>query len=297
MSETTSSNPDVYALAEEAAAALTKAFGIERCHAAIVLGSGWRPAADVLTGRADEVHEIAMAELPGFLAPTAQGHGGTIRAARFGQQWILVLLGRTHAYEGHELWRCAHAVRTAAAAGAVTVVLTNAAGGLDADMQVGDTVLISDHINMTGKTPLRGARFVDLVDAYSPVLRAEARQLRPSMREAVYAMMPGPQYETPAEIRMLRTLGAGLVGMSTVYETIAAREAGLNVLGISLVTNAAAGMTGEPLNHEEVLAAGQAAAQDVGDLLSQLVVSGDLVASAATASTSSADAEDTAGSK
>lgn len=212
-----------------------------------------------------------MAELPGFLPPSAEGHGGTIRACVIAGQRVLVLLGRTHAYEGHELWRTAHAVRTAAAAGVSTVVLTNAAGGLVEGMQVGEPVLISDHINFTAKTPLSGANFVNLVDAYSPKLRERAQELRPGMREAVYAMMPGPQYETPAEIHMLRTLGAGLVGMSTVYETIAAREAGVDVLGISLVTNLAAGMTGEALNHLEVLEAGNAAAQDMGELLRKLL--------------------------
>ena len=214
-----------------------------------------------------------MSDLPGFLPPTAEGHGGTIRALRIGERNVLILLGRTHAYECHELWRCAHAVRTAAAAGVKQVVLTNAAGGLTEGMSVGEPVLISDHINFTAKTPLVGANFVNLVDAYSPELREKVKALRPGIREAVYAMMPGPQYETPAEIHMLRTFGVGLVGMSTVYETIAAREAGVDVLGISLVTNLAAGVTGEALNHEEVLAAGQAAAQEMGSLLASVIQS------------------------
>lgn len=260
-----------YALAQEAAQKLLAVTKQEAFDVAIVLGSGWRPAADILTSKADNVEEFPMSDLPGFLPPTAEGHGGTVRAANIGEQRVLVLLGRTHAYEGHELWRTAHAVRTAAAAGVSTIVLTNAAGGLTEGMSVGEPVLISDHINLTAKTPLVGANFVNLVDAYSPALRQKVQQLRPGMREAVYAMMPGPQYETPAEIHMLRTLGAGLVGMSTVYETIAAREADVDVLGISLVTNLAAGMTGEALNHEEVLEAGKNAAQDMGDLLAELV--------------------------
>jgi purine-nucleoside phosphorylase len=152
-------------------------------------------------------------------------------------------------------------------------VLTNAAGGLTEGMSVGEPVLISDHLNMTMRSPLVGAEFVNMVDAYAPRLRKIVQELRPGMREAVYAMMPGPQYETPAEIHMLRTCGAGLVGMSTVYETIAARAADVEVLGISLVTNLAAGVTGEPLNHEEVLAAGAAAAEDMGGLLAELVAS------------------------
>ena len=258
-------------LATQASQALLERTSQEKFDVAVVLGSGWRPAADVLTENAEELLEFPMAELPGFLPPSAEGHGGTIRACVIAGQRVLVLLGRTHAYEGHELWRTAHAVRTAAAAGVSTVVLTNAAGGLVEGMQVGEPVLISDHINFTAKTPLSGANFVNLVDAYSPKLRERAQELRPGMREAVYAMMPGPQYETPAEIHMLRTLGAGLVGMSTVYETIAAREAGVGVLGISLVTNLAAGMTGEALNHLEVLEAGNAAAQDMGELLRKLL--------------------------
>ncbi|MDK7134429.1 MULTISPECIES: purine-nucleoside phosphorylase [Corynebacterium] len=263
-----------YELAEQAAAALLQKTGFSAFDAAIVLGSGWRPAADVVCEAADsDVQEFPMSDLPGFLPPTAEGHGGTIRALRIGERNVLILLGRTHAYEGHELWRCAHAVRTAAAAGVKQVVLTNAAGGLTEGMSVGEPVLISDHINFTAKTPLVGANFVNLVDAYSPELREKVKALRPGIREAVYAMMPGPQYETPAEIHMLRTFGVGLVGMSTVYETIAAREAGVDVLGISLVTNLAAGVTGEALNHEEVLAAGQAAAQEMGSLLASVIQS------------------------
>ena len=139
---------------------------------------------------------------------------------------MLVLVGRIHAYEGHDLRHVVHPVRTACAAGVRTVVLTNAAGGLRADFAVGQPVLISDHLNLTARSPLVGAQFVDLVDAYSPRLRALAREVDPTLAEGVYAGLPGPHYETPAEIRMLRTLGADLVGMSTVHETIAARAAG-----------------------------------------------------------------------
>jgi purine-nucleoside phosphorylase len=138
-------------------------------------------------------------------------------------------------------------------------------------MAPGDPVLISDHLNLTAMSPITGANFVDLTDLYSPRLRALARQIDPSLAEGVYAQLPGPHFETPAEIRMLRTLGADLVGMSTVLEAIAAREAGAEVFGLSLVTNLAAGMTGEPLNHEEVLATGKAAAVKMGDLLADLV--------------------------
>ena len=259
---------DPAAAARAAADAIAERTGVARHDAAVVLGSGWRPAADLL-GAAET--EILMAELPGFTPPSAQGHGGTVRSLQVGGTRVLVLLGRTHAYEGGDLAHVVHPVRTAAAAGATTVVLTNAAGGLRPGMGVGQPVLISDHLNLTARSPLVGARFVDLTDAYSPGLRAAALALDPTLEEGVYAGLPGPHYETPAEIRMLRTLGADLVGMSTVHETIAAREAGLAVLGLSLVTNLAAGMSGQPLDHAEVLAAGQAAAQRMGGLLHGLL--------------------------
>ncbi|MEO6880469.1 MAG: purine-nucleoside phosphorylase [Mycobacteriaceae bacterium] len=254
--------------AQAAAAAIATATGCATHDAAVVLGSGWRPAADLL-GTPDS--EIAMADLPGFTAPRAQGHGGTVRSLQVGTSRVLVLLGRTHAYEGGELATVVHPVRAACAAGARTVVLTNAAGGLREGMAVGQPVLISDHLNLTARSPLVGAQFVDLTDAYSPALRAAARSLDPTLTEGVYAGLPGPHYETPAEIRMLRTLGADLVGMSTVHETIAARAAGAAVLGLSLVTNLAAGMSGQPLDHAEVLAAGQAAAERMGGLLHGLL--------------------------
>lgn len=212
-----------------------------------------------------------MTELPGFTPPKVQGHEGTVRSLRVGRSRVLVLLGRTHPYEGHGLDQVVHPVRAACAAGVGTVVLTNAAGGLRAGLTVGQPVLISDHLNLTASSPLTGPRFVDLTDAYSPELRAAATSLDPTLEEGVYAAMPGPHYETPAEIRMLRTLGADLVGMSTVHETIAARAEGAAVLGLSLVTNLAAGMTGRPLDHAEVLAAGQAAAQRMGELLRDLL--------------------------
>jgi purine-nucleoside phosphorylase len=164
-----------------------------------------------------------------------------------------------------------HPVRTACAAGVHTVVLTNAAGGLRDDFVVGQPVLISDHLNLTARSPLVGAAFVDLVDAYSPRLRAIAHEIDPSLAEGVYAGLPGPHYETPAEIRMLRTLGADLVGMSTVHETIAAREADAQVLAVSLVTNLAAGMTGQPLSHDDVLEAGRQSATRMGSLLGSVI--------------------------
>jgi purine-nucleoside phosphorylase len=254
--------------AAAAAEVIARRTGCPRHDAAVVLGSGWRPAADVL-GEAET--EMAMADLPGFAPPSTQGQEGTVRSLQLGRSRVLVLLGRTHPYEGHGLAQVVHPVRAACAAGATTVVLTNAAGGLRAGMTVGQPVLISDHLNLTATSPLVGPRFVDLTDAYSPALRAAATALDPTLEEGVYAGLPGPHYETPAEIQMLRTLGADLVGMSTVHETIAARAEGAAVLGLSLVTNLAAGMTGQPLDHAEVLAAGLAAATRMGELLRGLL--------------------------
>jgi purine-nucleoside phosphorylase len=159
----------------------------------------------------------------------------------------------------------------AAAAGCRAVVLTNGCGGLRPEWSPGTPVLIKDHINLTATSPIVGANFVDLTDLYSPRLRALCREVEPDLDEGVYVQLPGPHYETPAEIGMVRTIGADLVGMSTALEAIAAREAGMEVLGLSLVTNAAAGMTGEPLNHEEVLEAGKQAATRMGALLSSIV--------------------------
>jgi purine-nucleoside phosphorylase len=254
--------------ARAAAEAIAERTSVARHDVAVVLGSGWGPAADLI---GTPSAEVPMADLPGFVAPTAIGHGGTVRSVPVGDRRALVMLGRTHYYEGRRVDRVAHGVRTAAAAGCRTVLLTNAAGGLRDGMSVGQPVLISDHLNLTATSPLIGANFVDLTDLYSLRLRAAAREIDPSLTEGVYAGLPGPHFETPAEIRMLRTMGADLVGMSTVLEAIAARAAGIEVFGLSLVTNLAAGITGEPLNHEEVLAAGLAAAERMGGLLAELV--------------------------
>jgi purine-nucleoside phosphorylase len=259
---------DFAARADEAAATLTERTGVDKHDVAVVLGSGWRPAADEF-GTAEA--EVPMGELPGFAAPTVAGHGGTIRSLRVGDRRVLVLLGRTHYYEGRGVGAVVHGVRTVAAAGCRTVVLTNAAGCLRDGIPVGSPVLISDHLNLTATSPLVGAQFVDLTDLYSPRLRGLAKEIDPTLPEGVYAGLTGPHFETPAEIRMLRTMGADLVGMSTVLEAIAARAAGLEVFGLSLVTNLAAGVTGEPLNHEEVLEAGRAAAGRMGGLLRSLV--------------------------
>jgi purine-nucleoside phosphorylase len=259
---------DPQKLASVAAADLTAALESESFDVAVVMGSGWAPAADAF-GRA--LSSVAISELPGFAAPTAVGHGGEIRSVRVGDRKVLLFLGRTHLYEGRGVPAVAHGVRTAAAAGVRTIVLTNAAGGLDPSHRIGQAVLISDHLNLTARSPLVGATFVDLTDLYSARLRAVARDIDPSLTEGVYAALPGPHYETPAEIRMLQTLGADLVGMSTALEAIAAKAAGLEVLGLSMVTNAAAGITGEPLDHTEVLAAGRESAGRMGQFLVEFV--------------------------
>ncbi|AEA27421.1 purine-nucleoside phosphorylase [Pseudonocardia benzenivorans] len=260
--------PDPVAVAARAAQALADATGHPRHDVALVLGSGWRPAADEV-GTADA--EVAMADLPGFVPPTAAGHAGTVRSVQVDGRRALVVLGRTHLYEGHGVDAAVHGVRTAVAAGCRTVLLTNAAGGIRQGMAVGDAVIVSDHLNLTARSPLVGARFVDLTNLYSPRLRALARAVDPTLTEGVYAGLPGPHFETPAEIRMLRAVGADLVGMSTVLEAIAAAAEGAEVFALSLVTNLAAGLSGQPLDHEEVLAAGAAAATRTGPLLRELI--------------------------
>lgn len=267
---------DPWAAAATAAATLAERTGRPTHRLAVVLGSGWAPAAE---GLGAATAEVAAADLGGPAAGVP-GHAGTVRSLDLPGGPVLCFLGRVHAYEGHDLATVVHNVRTAAAAGCAGIVLTNAAGGIDPAYRVGQAVLISDHLNLTGRSPLAGPappaglepRFVDLTDCYGAALRAAVQGAVAEgggdpLAEGVYAGLPGPHYETPAEIRMLATLGADLVGMSTVHEAIAARHAGMAVLGISLVTNAAAGVTGEVLDHAEVISAGQAATGALGRLL------------------------------
>lgn len=263
-------HPACHPVPDAAAAAdrLRQLTGVPSHDVALVMGSGWLPAARAL---GEPLHEFGVTDLPGFPPPTVEGHAGTVRSQKVGDRRVLVFLGRTHYYERRDVAAVAHGVRTAVAAGCRTVVLTNGCGGLREDMRVGQPVLISDHINLTGTSPIVGPRFVDLTDLYSPRLRALCRSIDPSLTEGVYVQFPGPHYETPAEIRMVRAMGGDLVGMSTVLEAIAAREAGAEVLGISLVTNLAAGLTGEPLDHEEVLRAGRESAERMGALLARVL--------------------------
>jgi purine-nucleoside phosphorylase len=266
--------------AAASAARLAELTGQPGHDVAVVLGSGWSPAADALSRGLDATAtEIPVADLGGFPPSTVPGHAGLALSLVTPGLRLLVLVGRVHLYEGHPPSVIVHGVRTAVAAGCRVVALTNAAGGIAPDFRVGQPVLVRDHLNLTGRSPLAGeappdgypSRFTDLTDLYSPRLRALAREADPSLDEGVYAAMPGPHYETPAEIRMLRSLGADLVGMSTALEAIAARHLGAEVLAISLVTNPAAGLAAHGLDHAEVVAAGQAAAGRMGALLAQVL--------------------------
>lgn len=266
---------------QAALAALTALTGTDRLDALVVLGSGWGPAADAF---GTPVATFPMTALPGVLAPTAEGHSGEARAYDVDGVAVLVLLGRTHLYEGHGLRPVVQAVRLAAGAGARLAVLTNANGSLRGDWALGDAVLVSDHLNHTGTSPVEGATFVDLTDCWSARLRALARDLDPTLDEGVYAWLPGPHYETWAEAEWLRRVGADMLGMSTVPEAIAAREWGMEVLGLSTVTAiegpGAPGGPGGPGGNEsgidpsEVVAVAERTAARLGPLLVDLVREG-----------------------
>lgn len=261
--------PDPQLLAAEAAATIARLTGVERHDIGLTLGSGWGAAADVI---GETVAVIPAEEVPGFHRGDIPGHSGTLRSLRLANGKHLLIIGaRTHYYEGRGVQAVAHGVRTAAAAGASTMVLTNGAGGIDPAFGLGEAVLISDHINLTGVSPLVGADFVDLTDLYSARLRGIAREAEASLQEGVYVQLPGPHFETPAEIRYLRVIGGQVVGMSTALEAIAARKAGMEVLGLSLVTNPAAGVVDAPIDHEEVLAEGKSAEPRLAELLTRIV--------------------------
>ena len=263
---------DPMAAAAQAASEIAARTGVATHDVALVMGSGWVGACDAL---GDAAYECDAHELTGFQAPVVAGHSGKIRSYELkhdgGSLRALVFLGRTHLYEGKGMEPVVHNVRTAVKAGCKVIVLTNASGGINAAYKVGEPVLIRDHISLTAQSPLSGATFVDLTDLYSKRIREIVRKEDASLQEGVYVHFRGPTYETPAEILMMRTIGADLVGMSTVPEAIAAHAMGAEVLGISLVSNAAAGMTGEKLNHEEVVAAGKAAASRMGELLKNVI--------------------------
>lgn len=255
-------------LAAEAARVIADLTGVASHDCVLTLGSGWGGAADLI---GETVAEVPAEKVPGFSANGVAGHRGTLRSIVLESGRALVLGARTHFYEGKGVDAVAHGVRTAAATGAKVCILTNGCGSTVPEWGPGTVALIGDHINLTAASPLRGADFVDLTDLYSPRLREIARGVDPGLPEGVYAQFPGPHYETPAEVRMARALGADLVGMSTALEAIAARAAGMEVLGISLVTNYAAGIAPSALSHGEVLEAGKAAGPRISRLLADIV--------------------------
>jgi purine-nucleoside phosphorylase len=262
-----------------AAQAVSERLDTTGAEVAVVLGSGLAAAAEGLA----EVRTVPYASLPGFPETTVAGHPGRLLCGRWGGRKALVFCGRVHGYEGYPATEVAFGARVAATLGVGTLVVTNVSGGVDPGLKVGDIVAISDHLNLTGASPLGGPnderlgpRFVDMTDVYTPPLRAlasavAARLFGAPLAEAVYAGLPGPSYETPAEVRMLRILGAGLVGMSTIHEVIAARHSGLDVLGLSLVANHAAGVSPTPLSHEEVTRAAAAGSARFAALLEGVV--------------------------
>jgi purine-nucleoside phosphorylase len=242
---------------------------------AVLLGSGWGSAADRVQGGVD----IAYAELPAFPALTVGGHAGRVRLGRLGGRDVAVLSGRRHAYESGDAGAMKGAIRTLAALGVQVLVQTNAAGSMDEAMRPGDLMLISDHLNVAQRSPLFGetsdSRFVDMSGAYNVALRERARSAAASagvpLHEGVYAWVMGPQFETPAEVRWLRGLGAQAVGMSTVPETILARHAGMRVLALSMLTNMAAGLAAETLSHAHTLATAKACSERAAALLEAIV--------------------------
>jgi purine-nucleoside phosphorylase len=260
---------DPFEIAALAAAEIAARTGVEHHDIALTLGSGWGKAADLI---GETTTTISAAEITGFSAPALEGHVGTVRSIRLADgRNALVIGARTHYYENHGVRRVVHSVRTAAATGAKIMILTNGAGGIRETWRPGTPVLISDHINLTADSPLEGATFIDLTDLYSARLRAIARTVDPTLDEGVYTQFRGPHYETPAEVQMAKTIGGHIVGMSTALEAIAARQAGMEILGLSLITNLAAGIQKTPLSHAEVLEAGRDAEPVISALLARIV--------------------------
>jgi len=260
---------DPFETASIAAAEIAERTGVAHHDLALTLGSGWGKAADLI---GETTATIPAQEITGFSKPALEGHVGTLRSVLLPDgRHALVIGARTHYYEGHGVRRVVHSVRTAAATGAKTMILTNGAGGIRETWKPGTPVLISDHINLTADSPLEGATFIDLTDLYSERLRAIAKSVGPDLDEGVYVQFRGPHYETPAEVQMAKTIGGHIVGMSTALEAIAARQAGMEVLGLSLITNLAAGIQKTPLSHAEVLEAGREAEPVIGALLANIV--------------------------
>jgi len=262
-------NADPFEIAKQAADEIAERTGVGHHDIALTLGSGWAKAADLI---GETTATIPASEITGFSKPALSGHVGTLRSVLLPSgKRALVIGARTHYYEGRGVRRVVHSVRTAAATGATTMILTNGAGGIRETWKPGTPVLISDHINLTADSPLEGATFVDLTDLYSKRLRDVARSIDPTLDEGVYCQFRGPHYETPAEVQMAKTIGGHIVGMSTALEAIAARQAGMEILGMSLITNLAAGIQKTPLSHTEVLDAGRNAEAVISQLLARIV--------------------------
>lgn len=269
---------ELYETIQNAAKAVEEAVG--RADIAVILGSGLGGYGD----GAANARTIAYADIPGFPRTTVLGHAGKLTTADCFGKRVLLMSGRFHSYEGHELSVVTLPVRVMALLGVKTLLITNAAGAINRDFHAGELTVLTDYINMTGQNPLRGAnldafgpRFPDMTSAYDKQLRqlalSCAQKLGITARQGVYAWMPGPSYESPAEINMLRVLGADVVGMSTVPETIVARHCGMRVLGISCVTNMAAGVLDRPLCHEEVIETGKRVAGDFKRLTDEIIKS------------------------
>jgi purine-nucleoside phosphorylase len=260
---------DPFEIASQAATEIAEHTGVASHDIALTLGSGWAKAADLI---GTTTATVPAAEIIGFSAPALAGHVGTLRSIQLPSgKRALVIGARTHYYEGHGVRRVVHSVRTAAATGAKTMILTNGAGGIREAWTPGTPVLISDHINLTADSPIEGATFIDLTDLYSARLRALARTVDPSLDDGTYVQFRGPHYETPAEVQMAKTIGGHIVGMSTALEAIAARQAGMEILGMSLITNLAAGIQKTPLSHAEVIQAGRDAEPVISALLAKIV--------------------------
>ncbi|PKQ25921.1 MAG: purine-nucleoside phosphorylase [Actinobacteria bacterium HGW-Actinobacteria-4] len=255
--------------ATEAAQIIADRTGVDHHDIALVLGSGWGAAAALI---GEEVASVPAGDIPGFEAHAIPGHHPTIQSLRTTDgRAVLVLGARQHFYQVRDAVKVAHGVRMAAAAGCTQLVLTNGCGSTRPDVGPGSVVLLADHLNYTGATPLEGASFVDMTNVYSPRLRDLARSIDSSLPDGVYIQFSGPQYETPAEVRMAMGWGANLIGMSTALEAIAAREAGMEILGLSLVTNMAAGLGAGDLSHAEVLEVGGDAGPRISKLLAEIV--------------------------
>lgn len=268
----------LYERAEHAARFIRARAPGREVRAALVLGSGLGAFADEL----EDAEAIPYAEIPGFARPTVEGHAGRLVVGGVGGVTVAAMQGRFHFYEGYTLEEVTFPIRALALAGARSLVLTNAAGGLNNAFEQGALVLISDHLNLMGTNPLLGRndprfgpRFPDMTEVYDreyqEAASAEARAMGLELRRGVYAALTGPSYETPAEIRMLRLLGADAVGMSTVPEALVARHMGLRVLGLSCITNMAAGVLDKPINHEEVIETGERVRETFAELLRRVI--------------------------